>query len=276
MRLRAPWWLWGYTTGMSSVAELPFLTRSSPTQELDVPLSTPLDAGEQFRRALPEKLKVILAGLRGLVETKIYSTLLAKDEQQQRLAVVSAYRPFRDYYLAMAFTVAANLGHDQDRLVELLLGSFEENGALLREKGPRRIAADAIAVALHGLHTIARVAKTLRYLAARGQDPSPETTREVIDNWIAYMMCFGALAYALDTEGVQAHREATERLAFWGRGYAVAAHSALASRFPAPPRPQGDMPQGAALNAEDEALLLTAEHDLVRRLDRDNSGNPNS
>ena len=260
---------------MSSVAELPSLTRSSPTQGLAVPLSTPLDAGEQFRRALPEKLNVILAGLRGLVETKIYSTLLATDEQQQRLAVVSAYQPFRDYYLAMAFTVAANLGHDQERLVELLLGSFEENGAFLREKGPRRIAADAIAVALHGLHTIARVANALRYLAARGQDPSPGTTRDVIDNWIAYMMCFGALAYALDGEGVRAHREATERLAFWSRGYAVAAYSALASLLPAPPKPQGDVPQGAVLNAEDEALLLTTEHDLARRMDRDNTGNPN-
>ena len=258
---------------MPSVAELPFLTRSSPTQELDVPLSTPLDAGEQFRRALPEKLKVVLAGLRGLVETKIYSTLLTKDEQQQRLAVASAYQPFRNYYCGMAFAVAANLGHDREHLAQLLRGSFAEAGVLLREKGSRRIAADAIAVALHGLHTIARVANAVRYLAARGQDPSRGTTRDVIDNWIAYMMCFGALAYALEAEDVQTSREAAERLAFWSRGYAVAAYSALAPLLPHPPRPQGAEPQGTALDAEDEALLLTAEHDLVRRLDRDNAGN---
>ena len=245
---------------MPTAAELPALTRSSPARDFEIPLSIPLDAGEQFR------------GLRGLVETKIYSTLLdAKDEAQQRLAVVTAYPPFREYYRAMAFAAAANLGHDREHLVQLLLGSFEDARALVRDRGPRTLAADAVAIALHGLHTIARVANALRHLKTSGRDPSPEITREVIDNWIAYMMCFGALAYALETGAGKTSPEMAERLAFWSRGYAVAAYAALDPLLPAAPRLQGDMPRGEALSAEDEALLLTTEHDLVRRLDRDNA-----
>jgi hypothetical protein len=256
---------------MPSVAELPSLGQSSPASDFEIPLSVPLDAGEQFRRALPE-VRDVLKGLRGLVETKIYSRLLgAKDEEQQRLAVVAIYRPFRDYYCAMAFAAAANLGHDRERLAQLLLGSFEEARALLRERGPRTIAADAVAIALHGLHTIGRVATALRDLKVCGRDPSPEIIREVIDNWIAYMMCFGALAYALDTGAGKASPEMAERLAFWSRGYAVAAYAALDPLLPAVPRPEGDVPRPEVLSAEDEALLLTAEHDLVRRLDRDNA-----
>jgi hypothetical protein len=259
---------------MSSVAELPSLSRPSTTQELGIPLSPPLDVGEQFRRALPEEFKMILGGLRTLVETTIYVKLLVEDEQQQRLAVAGAYPTFRNYYAGMAFAVAANLQHDREHFAQLLRGSFAEATALLRERGSRQLAPDALAVALHGLHTIARVQAALRHLAARHQDPPPDVVRDMVDNWIAYMMCFGALAYAIETNNPGVPRESAERLAFWSRGYAVAAFSVLAPLLPDPPRPRGSVPMDVAFAPEDEALLLTAEHDLARRLDHDNVGPP--
>jgi len=197
--------------------------------------------GNELRRILPPALVVALDRIGDQIGEEVFDPLLhAASVEQLARTFERLFPKFRDYYASTILIVWGWLQEDPQRFSALTIRSFQESENLIRLHGPQWIGQDASLNALHGLATIARIAKAVAVAVPIDQNAASDIrpTESGAETWskalIAYMMAFSAartsLAALADGRSPSAKLENVAALANWSKSYAVNAYH-LAKSF---------------------------------------------